>query len=185
MLKKLFTLTTIDAFNWLVSLDVNIELLSQRSRVQFPNLKEKFSGIIAGLLLTFESSFMLMRRVRQWCSIFHFHWWTASIKSRLLLSSYRLCFLKTHFFSDFVFYLFSVRVCFLLWHFYYFGSKPLFVMKCCHFLCNAMLFHLEFLTHWSVWTIIRVSKYRHSNFNVCLKMHFIWICMQMVIYVLF
>jgi len=73
MLKKLFTLTTIDAFNWLVSLEVNIELLSQISRVQFPNLKEKFSGIIAVLLLTFESGFMLMRRVRQWCSIFHFH----------------------------------------------------------------------------------------------------------------
>jgi len=34
-----------------------------------------------------------MRWRRQWCSIFHYYWWTASIKPRLCFP-YRLCFLR-------------------------------------------------------------------------------------------
>jgi len=33
----------------------------------------------------------------KWCGLFHNHWWTASIKSRLLFSQCRLCFLGAFF----------------------------------------------------------------------------------------
>jgi len=44
-------------------------------------------------LLTVEKN-PLMCWWRQWCGIFHYYWWTASIKPRLLCSSYRLRFLR-------------------------------------------------------------------------------------------
>ena len=41
------------------------------------------SGIMDCVLFTFDRSCAMWR---QWCCIFHYHWWTASIKPRLLFS---------------------------------------------------------------------------------------------------
>ena len=54
-----------------------------------------------------KMEFRSCARGRQWCSIFHYHWWTASIKPRLLFShsglvSWGLPFLQFNF-SRFVF----------------------------------------------------------------------------------
>jgi len=38
------------------------------------------------MLFTFKMEFRLCARGRQWCGIIHHHWWTASIKPRLLFS---------------------------------------------------------------------------------------------------
>ena len=46
-----------------------------------------FSGPLGSQIVCcfiFENSCPLMRQGLQWCGIFHYHWWTASIKLRLL-----------------------------------------------------------------------------------------------------
>ena len=45
-----------------------------------------FSGIMNCMLFTFEKYFWSCARGCQWCGIFHYYWWTASIKLRLLFS---------------------------------------------------------------------------------------------------
>ena len=50
-----------------------------------------WSRIVCCLHLKIE--FRSCAKGRQWCGIFHYHWWTASIKPRLLFFPCRLCFL--------------------------------------------------------------------------------------------
>ena len=58
------------------------------------------SVIMDCICLHLEIELRACARWRQWCGIFHCHWWTASIKPRLLFSSCRLCFLRIfHFLS--------------------------------------------------------------------------------------
>ena len=46
-------------------------------------------------MLLLKIEFRLWARVCQRCGIFHYHWWTALIKSRLLFSPCKLCFIRT------------------------------------------------------------------------------------------
>ena len=41
----------------------------------------------------------------QWCGMFQYHWYTASIKQRLLFSLCKLCSMRTYFFLNFLRYL--------------------------------------------------------------------------------
>ena len=52
------------------------------------------------ILFTFESIVLLMCRGCHWCGIFHYHWWTTSIKQRLLFSPCKLSFLRNFPFSQ-------------------------------------------------------------------------------------
>jgi len=53
------------------------------------------SWIVCCNSLQLKIEFRSCARGRQWCGIFHYYWWTVSIKSRLLFSPCRLCFLRT------------------------------------------------------------------------------------------
>jgi len=52
-------------------------------------------GHILYVVFSLTTKFRLCARGRQWSGIWHFHWWTASIKPRLLFSPWKLCFLRT------------------------------------------------------------------------------------------
>jgi len=48
------------------------------------------------VLFNFEKKIPPMRQGRQWCNMFHYHWWLASIKPRMLFFSCRICFLRAN-----------------------------------------------------------------------------------------
>jgi len=48
------------------------------------------SGSMGCICLHLKIAFRSCTRGRQWCGIFHYFWWTASIKQRLLFSLWRL-----------------------------------------------------------------------------------------------
>ena len=50
-------------------------------------------GIMHCMFFTFEKEFRSCARWSQRSDIFHFHWWTASMRPRLLFSPWKLCFL--------------------------------------------------------------------------------------------
>jgi len=63
------------------------------------------SGIMYCRRFTFEKRLPLMQIGRQWYGIFHYQWWTTSIKPRLLFPPCKLCFLGAFLFSDNLIYL--------------------------------------------------------------------------------
>jgi len=50
------------------------------------------------MLFTIKNIVPLMPYGRQWWGIFHYHWWTTTIKPRVLFSPCKRCFLKTFIF---------------------------------------------------------------------------------------
>ena len=63
-------------------------MIVRRNSLNIRHIIPRFSGPQGPLTvcLHLKMEFRSCARGRQWCGIFHYHWWTASIKPRLLFS---------------------------------------------------------------------------------------------------